>query len=135
MIKDITYAKVEGQIMDEFDETLSVFLEGAPKKKQLNTLLGGNQNDEDEENESDEERNSSTNFDQINIRVNAHKKFDIKQLKSEIWKIIETKGIPHLDWLSKERKDDKKDFSFTDLMITFGNHIENKEMLECLSVH
>lgn len=111
--------------MDEFDETLSVFQDGQPKKKALNTLLRSNFIDDSDENESDEDRHSSTDFGKIDIRVNAHKKFDIKQLKSEIWKIIMLKGIPHLEWLTKERKDDKKDFSFTDLMITFQNAIEN----------
>ena len=79
------------------------------------------------ENEEDEvERESSADFAKIDIRVNAHKKFDIKQLKIEIWKIITLKGIPSLNYRANfQRMDDKKDFSFTDLMVTFGNQIEN----------
>ena len=80
--------------MDELEETLSVFGDGAPRKKKLNTLLGGNQ--PEEEILDDEE--SDADFGKIDMRVNAHKKFDIKQLKTEIWRIISMRGIPHIDY-------------------------------------
>ena len=75
------------------------------------------------------------NFGVIDIRVNAHKKFDIKQLKVEIWRIITLRGIPQLNCKNKQRIDERQDFSFTDLMVTFHKHISNQEMIECLSIH
>jgi hypothetical protein len=69
LIKDILHEKGEPGIMDEFDETLSVFQDGLPRKKKLNTLLGQNNQDDDDD---------SADFGKIDIRVNAHKKFDIK---------------------------------------------------------
>lgn len=98
LIKDIVFdQKNENFILEEADETLSVFQDGIPRKKKLNTLLGIHQNDEDDD-ENNDERNSSAEFSKIDIRVNAHKKFDIKQLKIEIWKIITLKGIPSLNY-------------------------------------
>jgi hypothetical protein len=132
LIKDIANEKNEG-VLDDDDETLSVFQDGLPRKKKLNTLLGGNDHEDDEDGSGDE-RNSSTDFGKIDIRVNAHKKFDIKQLKIEIWKIITLKGIPQISHKTQNRIDDKRDFCFTDLMVIFENHIENREMIECLSV-
>lgn len=112
--------KNENYILEEDDEMLSVFQDGIPRKKKLNTLLGIHQNDE--EDECNDERNSSADFAKIDMRVNAQKKFDIKQLKIEIWKIITLKGIPSLNYRKNQsRMDEKKDFSFTDLMVTFGN--------------
>ena len=55
-------------------------------------------------------------------------------MKTEIWRIISIKGIPKLDYSSKKRLDEHKDFTFTDLMVTFTKHISNSEMLECLSI-
>jgi len=73
--------------MDEIEETISVNVEGGPKKKKLNTLLGGKDKEDEEQGSQEDDRNSE-DFGKIDIRVNAHKKFDIKQLKQEIWKII-----------------------------------------------
>lgn len=78
--------------IDIMDETLSVFHDGIPRKKKLNTLLG--KNGEDPESDGEERTSDAENFGVIDIRVNAHKKFDIKQLKVEIWRIITLRGIP-----------------------------------------
>ena len=67
------------------------------------------------ENEEDEvERESSADFAKIDIRVNAHKKFDIKQLKIEIWKIITLKGIPSLNYRANFQRMDDKKFKFNE---------------------
>ncbi len=56
-------------------------------------MLGGNIQDDENE---DDQREMSADFGKIDIRVNAHKKFDIKQLKQEIWRIITLRGIPNI---------------------------------------
>ena len=128
LIKDVTPEKGEFNVMDELDETISVNQDGAPRKKKLNTLLGGNQEADQSDHESEEE------FAKIDIRVNAHQKFDIKQLKTEIWKIITTRGIPNIEYTTQTRNDKNPNFSFAELMVIFGQNIDNKDMLECLSV-
>lgn len=60
------------------DETLSVIHEGAPKKKKLNTLLGGIHVEEGDDSDAENDMRDSTELGKINIAVNAHKKFDIK---------------------------------------------------------
>ena len=101
------------------------------KKKSVATLLG-DFNSKDEEFEEEE---NETDLGKIDIRVNAQRKFDIKQLKCEIWRILGLLGLPEINYESQLRTDKKRVLSFTDLMLVFQNHIDNEELLECLSVH
>ena len=76
LIKDLFHKK-EGIQHEIEDETLSVLHDGAPKKKKLNTLLGGIHLDDDDKDDEDS-GNETEDVGKIDLKVNALKKFDIK---------------------------------------------------------
>ena len=98
--------------------------------------------------EDDEQRNGSESRTSSEIRAGMLKKittrrFDIKQLKAAIWKVLEPRLPSYYRSYSRRQTQDfqihlqknKDQFSFQDLLHSLASHIENTEMLESMSVH
>ena len=90
----------------------------------------------------EEPRTSSEIRSGLHLKINAARKFDIKQLKVEIWKILEPRIPAYYREANEGTQDAKihlqknKDaFTFMDLLKSLGDMIDNAEMLESLSIH
>lgn len=98
--------------------------------------------DSDNEERPSDHRTSSEVRNGVTAKITAARKFDIKQLKAEIWKILEPKipayfrdsPIGTQDFRIYLQKD-KPPLSFMQLVKLLSSTVENTELLENLSIH